>query len=107
MLNLKPALTTECLGSNPDFSWVVFCVRPLQKTPFCPISTSYSNFNPRNTQCIPVVKIFPFLELEQKSTTTPKKGGLNGDPERVFDKTILTAEPQRSQSFWFFFFAFR
>jgi len=22
-----------------------------------------SNFNPRNTQCIPVVKIFAFLEL--------------------------------------------
>jgi len=24
-----------------------------------------SNFNPQNTQCIPVVKIFAFLELEQ------------------------------------------
>jgi hypothetical protein len=41
-------------------------MRPLQNTPFCPISTSGSNFNPRNTQCIPMVKIFPFLELEQK-----------------------------------------
>ncbi len=39
--------------------------RPLQNAPFCPISASGSNFNPRNTQCIPVVKIFAFLELEQ------------------------------------------
>jgi len=41
-------------------------VRPLQNAPFCPISASGSNFNPRNTQCIPVVKIFTFLALEQK-----------------------------------------
>jgi len=27
---------------------------------------SGSNFNPRNTQCIPAVKIFAFLELKQK-----------------------------------------
>jgi len=40
--------------------------RPLQNAPFCPISDSGSNFNPRNTQCIPVVKIIAFLELEQK-----------------------------------------
>jgi len=26
---------------------------------------SGSNFNPQNTPCIPVVKIFAFLELEQ------------------------------------------
>jgi hypothetical protein len=39
--------------------------RPLKNTPFCPISASGSNFNPQNTQCIPVVKIFAFLELEQ------------------------------------------
>jgi hypothetical protein len=52
-------------------------LRPLQNAPFCPISASGSNFNPRNIQCIPacpvgpadrtgVVKIFTFLELEQK-----------------------------------------
>jgi hypothetical protein len=35
--------------------------RPLQNAPFCPISASGSNFNPQNTQCIPVVKIFAFL----------------------------------------------
>jgi hypothetical protein len=39
--------------------------RPLQNAPFCPISVSGSNFNPQNTPCIPVVKIFAFLELEQ------------------------------------------
>jgi hypothetical protein len=27
----------------------------LQNAPFCPISASGSNFNPQNTQCIPVV----------------------------------------------------
>jgi len=32
--------------------------RPLQNTPFRPISVSGSNFNPQNTKCIPVVKIF-------------------------------------------------
>jgi hypothetical protein len=40
-------------------------LRPLQNAPFCPITASGSNFNPRNTQCIPPVKIFAFLELEQ------------------------------------------
>jgi hypothetical protein len=39
--------------------------RPLQNALFCPISVSCSNFNPQNTPCIPVVKIFAFLELEQ------------------------------------------
>ena len=42
--------------------------RPLQNAPFCPISASDSNFNPQNTQCIPVVKIFAFLGLEQSWT---------------------------------------
>jgi len=39
---------------------------PLQNAPFCPIAVSGSNCNPRNTQCIPAVKIFAFLELKQK-----------------------------------------
>jgi len=39
--------------------------RPLQNVPFHPISASGSNFNPQNTQCIPVVKIIAFLELER------------------------------------------
>jgi len=36
-----------------------------QNVPFCPIPASGENFNPRNTQCIPVVKIFAFFDLEQ------------------------------------------
>jgi len=38
-----------------------------QNVPFCPISASGSKFNPRNTPCIPVGKIFAFLDLEQIS----------------------------------------
>jgi hypothetical protein len=40
----------------------------LKNAPFCPISASCSSFNPQNTQCIPAVKTFAFLELEQKCT---------------------------------------
>jgi len=40
----------------------------LKNAPFCPIPASGSNFNPQNTQCIPVVKILAFLELEQNRT---------------------------------------
>jgi len=42
--------------------------RPLQNAPFCPIPASDSNFNPQNTQCIPVVKIIAFLGFEQNWT---------------------------------------
>jgi len=38
-----------------------------QNVPFRPISATGSNFNPRNTAYIPVVKIFTFLDLEQIS----------------------------------------
>ena len=38
---------------------------PLQNVPFCPITASDTNFNPRNIQYIPVVEIFSFLVLEQ------------------------------------------
>jgi len=37
-----------------------------QNAHFYPISASCSNFNPRNIQYIPVVKIFAFLDLEKK-----------------------------------------
>jgi hypothetical protein len=40
-------------------------MRPMQNALFCPISASGSNFNPRNIQYIPVVKIFAFLNLDQ------------------------------------------
>ncbi|MBU1054105.1 MAG: hypothetical protein KKC46_09785 [Proteobacteria bacterium] len=39
-----------------------------QNAPFWPISALGSNFNPRNTQCIPVVEIFSRLELDQTET---------------------------------------
>jgi hypothetical protein len=44
---------------------LVFSMSQLQNAPFCPISASGSNFNPRNILYIPVVKIFAFLDLEQ------------------------------------------
>jgi len=44
---------------------LIFIARPLQNAPFCPISLSGSNFNPQNTQYIPVVEIIAFPELEQ------------------------------------------
>jgi hypothetical protein len=37
----------------------------LKNAPFCPISASDSNSNPRNTTGIPVVRILAFLDLEQ------------------------------------------
>ncbi len=56
--------TTQLITSSPYY----FNVRPLKNALFCPISVSGSNFNPRNTQCMPVVKIFAFLDLEQNRT---------------------------------------
>jgi len=41
-------------------------LRPLQNGTLCQISALGSNFNPQNTQCIPPVNIFAFLELEHK-----------------------------------------
>jgi hypothetical protein len=38
-----------------------------------------------------------------KSTTTPKKGGLKFDPERVFNYLYFTAETRRTQSLLFLF----
>jgi len=42
-----------------------FILRPLGNAPFCPIPALGPNFNPRNTQCIPAVKIFACLDLKQ------------------------------------------
>ncbi|RLB89317.1 MAG: hypothetical protein DRH10_06145 [Deltaproteobacteria bacterium] len=39
--------------------------RPLKNALFCLISASGSDLNPQNTQSIPAVKIFAFLELKQ------------------------------------------
>jgi hypothetical protein len=40
---------------------------PERKLSFSPISASDSNFNPRNTIGITVVKIIVFLDLNEKS----------------------------------------
>jgi hypothetical protein len=40
---------------------------PERKLSFPPISATDSDFNPRNTQCMSVVKIFVFLDLNGKS----------------------------------------
>jgi hypothetical protein len=46
--------------------------RALKNVPFCPIPLSDSNFNPRNTKCIPVVNPafggIVFLDLDQNRT---------------------------------------
>jgi hypothetical protein len=47
------------------FHGSAFTMRPLQNVPFCPISVSGSNFNPRNIPYIPAVEIFAFLDLGQ------------------------------------------
>ena len=63
MLREKSALVVK-IHKGLDIALTVIA-RPLHNAPFCPISASGSNFNPRNTKCIPVVKIIAFLELEQ------------------------------------------
>jgi hypothetical protein len=54
--------------SYPDVKYICERLSQFQNAPVCPISASEKNFNPRNTQCIPVVKIFLFLDLEQTET---------------------------------------
>ncbi len=44
-----------------------YVIKPLHNFLFCPISALEKIFNPRNTQCIPVVKNFFRLELKQNS----------------------------------------
>ena len=60
------------IGTIPELGYI----ETFAKCPFLPnfcvpdnrdLSTG-SNFNPQNTQCIPVVKIIAFLELRQKLT---------------------------------------
>jgi hypothetical protein len=47
----------------------------LKNTPFRPISALGSNFNPRNTQCIPAVKIIARLELNHNWAFLQKSQG--------------------------------
>jgi len=37
--------------------------RPMKNAPFCPIRALGPNFNPGNTECMSVVKIFAWLGL--------------------------------------------
>jgi len=48
---------------------------------------SGSNFNPQNTQCIPVVKIFAFLELEPRLNI--KNGFNRASKNEHFSKVSL------------------
>jgi len=58
-------LKTDFFATSAPEHYGAHNVRPLHNVPFCPISASDSNFNPRNIQYISVFKIFTFLELEQ------------------------------------------
>ena len=60
--NLPVNLRADLSDSSPQFGENV---RPLKNVPFYPIPALDSDFNPRNTPCMPVVKIFACLELEQ------------------------------------------
>jgi hypothetical protein len=53
------------MGSCWIAKWTILPGESFKKIPFCPISASDSNFNPRNTPGIPLVKIFVFIDLEQ------------------------------------------
>jgi hypothetical protein len=66
-------------------------MRPLQNPPFCPISASGSNFNPQNTKCIPVVKIFAFPSGAQAL----RAGGLNLNKNEDFSKVSEQLEKQK------------
>ena len=52
---------------NSNISYTTLYIVSERKLPFSPISASDKNFNPRNTQCIPTVKILIFLDLDEKS----------------------------------------
>jgi hypothetical protein len=66
-------------------------MRPLRNASFCPISASGSNFNPRNIQCITVVKIIVFLSLEPRLNI---KNAFNwtGKIERFSKVSIRTSD---------------
>ena len=50
-------------GRYPPIKFLGYIV-PERKRPFLPNSTSNQNFNPRNTQCMPVVKILIFPDID-------------------------------------------
>ena len=64
-------------------------MRSLKTAPFCPIPVSGSNFDPRNTQCIPVVKIFALT----RGFHAPRPyGQLDSCPILLFCRIALEGE---------------
>jgi len=63
ILMMKP----EAMGLI-DEKKICPAARPLHNAPFCQITASGSNFNTRNTQCIPAFEIIAFLVLGQNWT---------------------------------------
>jgi len=66
----KQQLDLQLQRSVRSSDWI-HCLKvylvPDRKLLFFPIFASGSNYNPRNTQCIPVVIIFAFLNLGKNS----------------------------------------
>ena len=60
--------------------------RLLHNIPFCPITASGSNYNPRNTTCIAVVEIIAFLVLGQNWIFFKGLLKRNGEEEK---KTVV------------------
>ncbi|MBU4009280.1 MAG: hypothetical protein KJ882_00830, partial [Proteobacteria bacterium] len=52
--------------TNGIYSYII--ESQFQNVPFWPISALGKNYNPRNTLCIPAVKIFARLDLDQTKT---------------------------------------
>ncbi len=57
-------------------------MRPLKNGPFCPTPASGSNFNPRNTQCIPACPVGP---ADRTGVVNPPKFG-GGSPFLALNK---------------------
>ncbi len=77
--------------------------RPLHNALFCPITASGSNFNPRNTQCIPVVEIIAFLVLGQNRTFF--KGLATSVIGKVLRRVLRDEELKKiNKPFYFIFF---
>jgi len=64
---MKPRILFICQHNSGRSQIAEAYLVPERKLSFSPISASDKNFNPRNTKCIPVVKILVFLDLDKKS----------------------------------------
>jgi hypothetical protein len=78
-LHARPTIVSLANHHNVSYAYLL---RPLKNAPFYPISASGLNFNPQNTQCIPV--------------DNPAKAGspsLNLKKNKHFSKVSPMAEP--------------